>query len=56
MEDILASVPGSFLEEFDELNVEMAFRDAVSVSTAYVLFSRCGLDPSEHFSKEDFML
>ena len=55
MEDILASIPGSFLEEFDELNVEMAFRDAASVSTAYVLFSRCGLDPSEQFSQEDFM-
>ena len=55
MEDILASIPGSFLEEFDELNVEMAFRDAASVSTAYVLFSRCGLDPDGHFSKEDFM-
>ena len=34
MEDILASVPGSFLEEFDELNIEMAFREAASVSTA----------------------
>ena len=55
MEDILASVPGSFLEEFDELNIEMAFREAASVSTAYVLFSRCGLDPDGHFSKEDFM-
>ena len=55
MEDILASVPGSFLEEFDELNIEMAFRDAASVSTAYALFSRCGLDPSGHFSTEDFM-
>lgn len=52
--DILTSVPGSFLEEFDELNIEMAFRDAASFSIAYALFSRCGLDPGEYFSPEDF--
>ena len=52
--DILTSVPGSFLEEFDELNIEMAFRDAASFSIAYTLFSRCGLDPGAYFSPEDF--
>ena len=52
--DILASVPGSFLEELDELNIEMAFRNAASFSIAYTLFSRCGLDPGDQFSPEDF--
>ena len=54
-EDILASVPGSFLEDYDELNVEVEFRNAATVSTAYALMSRCGLDPSEFFTHEDFL-
>ncbi|WP_442871202.1 DUF7007 domain-containing protein [Acutalibacter muris] len=54
-EDILASVPGSFLEDLDELNVEVAFREAATVSATYALLSRCGLDPGEYFSHEDFL-
>lgn len=52
--DILASTPGSFLEDLDELNVEVAFREAATVSTTYALLSRCGLNPGEYFSHEDF--
>lgn len=54
-EDILASVPDSYLEELDEFNIEVAFRNAAGASTAYVLLSRCGLDPEDYFSHEDFM-
>lgn len=54
-EDILASTSGSFLEDYDELNVEVEFRNAVTVSTTYALMSRCGLDPSEFFTHEDFL-
>lgn len=39
--DILACVPGSFLEEYDEFNIEAAFRSAVSASTTYYI---CGYD------------
>lgn len=53
--DILACVPGSFLEEYDEFNIEAAFRSAASASTTYAMLSRCGLNPDEHFSHEDFM-
>ena len=35
--DILHIVDGSFLEEYDELNVEVAFRSAAAVSITYAL-------------------
>ncbi len=35
---------GSFLEELDELNVEIRLRDTLSSSIAYTLLSRCGAD------------
>ena len=54
-QDILDIVDGSFLEEYDEYNVGAAFRQAASVSVTYMLMSRCGLEPEEHFGHEDFM-
>ena len=55
MEDILDAVPGSFLEEYDALNVEVSFQSAVSVSAAYALMYRCNLEPDEHFRHDDFL-
>ena len=54
-EDILEAVPGSFLEEYDALNVEIAFRSAASVSMAYSMMSRCSLEPEKHFRHDDFL-
>ena len=54
-EDILDAVPGSFLEEYDEFNVEAAFCRAASVSMAYALMSRCNLEPDEYFQHDDFL-
>ena len=45
---------GSFLEELDELNLEVEYRRAVQNSIGYMLLVRCGLDPSEYFEDEDF--
>jgi len=53
--DILHIVDGSFLEEYDELNVGVTFRNAASVSIAYALMSRCGLEPENYFVHEDFI-
>ena len=53
--DILHIVDGSFLEEYDELNVEVAFRSAAAVSITYALMSRCGLEPENYFQHEDFL-
>ena len=44
----------SFLEELDDLNVEVSYRRLVTNSVAYMLMSRCGLDINEYFGREDF--
>ena len=53
--DILGILEDSFLEEYDDFNVEVAFRNAATVSTTYTLMSRCGLDPGDYFEHEDFL-
>ena len=44
----------SFLEELDDLNVDVCYRRLVTNSVAFMLMSRCGLDTNEHFDREDF--
>ena len=53
--DILGILEDSFLEEYDDYNVEIAFRNAATVSTTYTLMSRCGLNPGDYFEHEDFL-
>ena len=53
--DILHIVDGSFLEEYDEFNIGVAFRSAATVSITYSLMSRCGLEPENYFDHEDFL-
>ena len=53
--DILPIVDGSFLEEYDEYNIEVQFKSAATISITYALMSRCGLEPEQYFSHEDFM-
>ena len=45
---------GSFLEELDELNLEVEYRRAVENSIGYMLLVRCGLAPSDYFEDDDF--
>ena len=54
-QDILYIVDGSFLEEYDEYNIEVQFKSAAAASITYALMSRCGLEPEQYFSHEDFM-
>ena len=54
-QDFRYIVDGSFLEEYDELNIEIQFKSAATVSIAYALMSRCGLDTDQYFQHEDFM-
>ena len=54
-QDVLRIVDGSFLEEYDEDNLRAVFKHAGTVSTAYSMMSRCGLDPSTYFTHEDFL-
>ncbi len=53
--DVLDIVDGSFLEEYDEFNIGVQFRNAASVSTAYTIMSRCGMEPERYFHHEDFL-
>ena len=54
-QDFLYIVDGSFLEEYDEFNIEVQFKAAATVSISYALMSRCGLEPERYFTHEDFM-
>ena len=53
--DILGIVDDSFLEEYDDFNIGVAFRNAAVVSTTYALLSRCGMEPGDYFEHEDFL-
>lgn len=58
MQDYLAELrryrDGSFLEELDDLNLEVRYRTLLADSVGYMLLVRCGIDPSPYFSDEDF--
>ena len=54
-QDFLYIVDGSFLEEYDEYNIEVQFKAAATVSITYALMSRCGMEPEKYFSHEDFI-
>ena len=54
LSELINSRDGSFLEELDEHNVEVRFRTAVRNSIAFMLLSRCSIDPKNYFDHEDF--
>lgn len=54
LDDLLLSRENSFLEELDDFNVEVAYRDALQTSVAYMLMTRCGIDADEYLTREDF--
>jgi len=47
-------VANSFLEEYDELNTEVAFKQAVANSVSYAMYSRLVENPDNYFEHEDF--
>ena len=47
-------VADSFLEEYDEFNIGIAFRKAVQASIVYTLSVRCAEDTESQFEPEDF--
>ena len=40
--------------EYDELNLELAFRNTATTGVQYMLLSRCGLAEEHRFEPEDF--
>ena len=54
LDDLLLSREDSFLEELDDLNVEVAYRNALQSSVAYMLLIRCGIQADRYIAEEDF--
>ena len=52
--DILGIVDGSFLEGYDEFTVGVKFRNAAVVSLTHSLLTRCGFDPENYLTPENF--
>ena len=44
----------SFLEELDDFNIEVMYRELAANSVAYMLMTRCGVDTGEFFDRDDF--
>ena len=52
--DILGIVDGSSLEEYDDFNIGVSFRNAAAVSIAHTLLRRCGYEPENYFEPQDY--
>ena len=52
-QDLIYEKADSFLEELDDLNIEVAFRNLVRTSTQYELLTRCGIDPADYLDEDD---
>jgi len=48
--DLLISIEGSFLEELDEQNVEVTYRNVLQSSVAYMFLTRCGINADEYIA------
>ncbi len=53
LRDLAYDAEGSFLEEMDNLNREVCFRDTLTASVQYTLLTRCGLDASDYLDDDD---
>ena len=54
LQDLRECREDSLLEELDDLNLEVFYRDALEVSVAYMLMTRLGLRADEYFSPDEF--
>ena len=53
-DELQMDVSGTFLEDLDEQNQKVEFRELMTNSVWYVLLNRCGLDVQEYLDAEDF--
>lgn len=44
----------SFLEELDDLNIEVLYRTTLYKNVGYMLLARCGIETQEYFADDDF--
>lgn len=55
LQDLQNCREDSLLEELDDLNLEVFYRDALEVSVAYMLLTRLGLRADEYFDLDEFV-
>ena len=51
-DDIVGKLAGSLLERYDRDNLSVRYRESMSISSAYILLIRCGLDPKDHLDMD----
>ena len=54
LQDLRDCREDSLLEELDDLNLELFYRDALEVSVAYMLLTRLGLRADDYFTADEF--
>ena len=54
LQDLRDCREDSLLEELDDLNLEVFYRDALEVSVAYMLMTRLGLRADDYFTADEF--
>ena len=54
LQDLRDCREDSLLEELDDLNLELFYRDALEVSVAYMLMTRLGLRADDYFTADEF--
>ena len=54
LQDLRDCREDSLLEELDDLNLEVFYRDALEVSVAHMLMTRLGLRADDYFSPDEF--
>ena len=52
--ELLGLTKDSFLEELDELNIALIYKNLVQNSIGYMLLVRCGMNPEPYFDNDDF--
>lgn len=54
LSDLLSVKKDSLLEDINNLNTEVWFKEALTSSISFMLLTRCAINPREHFSYEEF--
>ena len=52
--DLMRSLDGSALDEYDDFNIKVWLEQIVEMSVAYCVLTRLGFDAREYFEREDF--
>ena len=53
LKELRYHAPGSLLEELDDLNLAVRFRDLLTASVQYAVLTRCGLEPGQYLGEDD---